>query len=161
MQLRQVSQRGDTIVEVLIAIAVIGATLSGAYVLVNSSTRNNQAAQERSVAVKTAESQLELLRSYVTTTGSLPTGSFCLYENASTPSTVVKTDITSPLPATTNTGYPLQCLMDDGLATDRFVAGIESGAGNADLRSYTIYVTWDSPTGDRAQASIAYKVARP
>ena len=48
MQLMRSRQRGDTIVEVLIAIAVIGAVLGGAYVVVNNSANNNQAAQERS-----------------------------------------------------------------------------------------------------------------
>lgn len=159
MQLKQISQRGDTIVEVLISIAVITAALSAAYVLVNSSTRNNQAAQERSTAVKAAESQLELLRSYVTSTNTLPTGSFCLHE--STPPDITIIAISSPLPAPTNAGYPGQCLIDDGLATDRFVVGIQSGAGDAEQRNYTVFTTWNGPSGDRAQVSIAYKVALP
>lgn len=147
MRVRHSSQRGDTIVEVLISIAVIGAVLGGAYVVVNNSTKNSQAAQERSAAVKVAESQLELLRSFVAAGNPLPTGSFCL--EAST-----KHTITSPLPATSNTGYPPQCLIDDGAVADRYVAGIQAGASNR----FTVYVTWDGLSGSRSQVSIAYKV---
>lgn len=155
MQLRDKMQRGDTIVEVLVSIAVIGAVLSGAYVVVSSNTKNNQSAQERSTAVKLAESQLELLRSYVATPpGTLPLGGFCLEDGAS----VSKHTISSSLPAPSNTvpGYPPQCQIDS-----RYMIGIQTGAGDAELRSYTIFVTWDSLSGGRSQVSIAYKVARP
>ena len=65
MQLKRLSQTGDTIVEVLVAIAVAGAVLGGAYSLINANVKSNQLAQERSNAVKIAESQVERLRSYV------------------------------------------------------------------------------------------------
>lgn len=147
MQLKRSLQRGDTIVEVLISIAVIAAVLGGAYVVVNNSTKNSQSAQERTVAVKVAESQLELLRGYVSAGNPLPTGSFCLDTSG------IHT-ISSALPAPTNTGYPSQCIIDEGSAVDKYVAGIQASGGN----KFTVYVTWDGLSGSRSQVSIAYKV---
>lgn len=151
MQLRRLQQRGDTIVEVLIAIAVVGMVLGGAYVVVNSNVKNNQRAQEQSRAVKVAESQLEQLRNYAVN-NPLPTGNFCLNTSGGT---TTKTDFafTGTLP-TTNNNYPVACRQDDGAVTDRYMTGIRAEAGNR----FTVYISWDGPTGTRAQVSIAYKV---
>lgn len=58
-------QRGDTLVEVLIAIAVVSLVLGGAFVTTNRSLSATRAAQERGVALKLAESQLEQLKALV------------------------------------------------------------------------------------------------
>ncbi len=55
-------ERGDTIVEVLIAIAVVSLVLAGAYVTTNHSLQATRAAQERAVALKLAESQIERIK---------------------------------------------------------------------------------------------------
>lgn len=55
-------QRGDTIVEVLIAIGLLGLVLSGAYVVVSRNVTSNRMSQERLEAVKIAESQFERLK---------------------------------------------------------------------------------------------------
>lgn len=56
------NQAGDTIVEVLICISVIGAVLLGAYAASSNSLRSLQDAQERTQAQKLVETQLERLR---------------------------------------------------------------------------------------------------
>ncbi|HEU4914118.1 MAG TPA: hypothetical protein VFT16_01805 [Candidatus Saccharimonadales bacterium] len=61
------SQKGDTIVEVLIAIAVITSVLGGAFVMTNRSLQNTRTSQERVNAVKLVESQVELLKSLAAT----------------------------------------------------------------------------------------------
>lgn len=60
-------QRGDTLVEVLIAIAVVSLILAGAYVTTNRSLTATRSAQERGNALKLAESQIEQLKGIVTT----------------------------------------------------------------------------------------------
>jgi prepilin-type N-terminal cleavage/methylation domain-containing protein len=55
-------QRGDTIVEVLIAMAVLGLVLASAFAISNRSYATGLNAQERNEALKVAESQIELLR---------------------------------------------------------------------------------------------------
>lgn len=56
-------QRGDTIVEVLLAMSVIGLVLGASFGIANRSVRLGQEAQERTEALKIAETQLEMLRS--------------------------------------------------------------------------------------------------
>lgn len=56
------ASRGDTIVEVLIAITVVSFVLGGAYVTANHSYRNMRQAQERGEALKYVQEQLERLK---------------------------------------------------------------------------------------------------
>ena len=56
------NQRGDTIVEVLFALAILGAVLGSSYVVVSRNVITNRTAQERLQAVKIAESQFEKLK---------------------------------------------------------------------------------------------------
>lgn len=60
-------QRGDTIVEVLIAIAVMSLVLGGAYVTTNRNLLATRAAQERGNALTLVESQLEQIKSMAIT----------------------------------------------------------------------------------------------
>jgi len=78
------NQSGDTIVEVLLAIAVVSVVLGGAYASVSRSLNSARASQERNEAVKFVESQLESLevalkdnakKATIQATG---TGDFCL-----------------------------------------------------------------------------------
>ncbi|GAC1387774.1 MAG: hypothetical protein NVS1B7_2690 [Candidatus Saccharimonadales bacterium] len=54
-------QAGDTIVEVLIAMAVTSLMLGGAFATANTSLQNTIQAQERSEAMKVAEMEVEIL----------------------------------------------------------------------------------------------------
>jgi type II secretory pathway pseudopilin PulG len=55
--------RGDTIVEVLMSIAIVGAVIAGAYALASRSLAEGVSASEHSQAIKLAESQIEALKS--------------------------------------------------------------------------------------------------
>lgn len=61
-QVRSRRERGDTIVEVLIAVAVIALVLAGAYVATNRSLLASRSSQERVNALKLAESQIEQIK---------------------------------------------------------------------------------------------------
>lgn len=54
--------RGDTIVEVLISIAIIGAVIAGAYALASRSLREGVSAAEHGEAIKLVQNQIELLK---------------------------------------------------------------------------------------------------
>lgn len=74
-------ERGDTLVEVLIAIAVISLILGGAYVTTNRSLQATRGAQERSIALKLAESQIERIKGLMSTNPAAVTGAsspFCI-----------------------------------------------------------------------------------
>lgn len=57
-------QAGDTIVEVLIAVAIVSLVLAGSYAMVSKSTAATQNTQERSQAQQLVKAQIELLRNY-------------------------------------------------------------------------------------------------
>src|SRR6266511_6049436 len=80
------NQRGDTVVEVLMCIAVIGLILGGAFVLTNRSLQGPRAAQERLNGIKLVEAQFEQIKSLAsspTTAAALfsAPASFCINNN--------------------------------------------------------------------------------
>lgn len=62
MRLKLRNRRGDTIVEVLIATAIVSLTLTGAYASANRSANATRTAQERGEALKWAETQVEQIK---------------------------------------------------------------------------------------------------
>lgn len=84
---------GDTIVEVLIVLAVLGSALGISYATANRSLLGARQAQERSEALGYVQGQIELLRSFRNSTGTTDifsqSGDFCIpnaqSENFATP----------------------------------------------------------------------------
>ncbi len=79
-------QAGDTIVEVMIALAVTGAVIGSSFAIASRSSRVGQQAQERTEALKLVESQIELLKASAQSnnlTMFARTTPFCLSTNAS------------------------------------------------------------------------------
>lgn len=77
-------QRGDTIVEVLIAITIVSLILGGAYVTSRNSLDATQDTQEHLDALQLTQAQIELVRSLATTSSPVfttPTP-FCIYDSA-------------------------------------------------------------------------------
>jgi Tfp pilus assembly protein PilV len=58
----RINSKGETITEVLIGIAVVAVVLASAYTLLNRSYRQSQSSVDRVMALKAAESKLEILR---------------------------------------------------------------------------------------------------
>jgi type II secretory pathway pseudopilin PulG len=56
------NNRGDTIVEVLLAIAIVSSVLGGAFVSASRSLRGTQVSQERGEALQLVEGQLERVK---------------------------------------------------------------------------------------------------
>lgn len=117
-------QRGDTIVEVLIAIAVISLVLAGAYVTTNRNLLATRAAQERGNALTLAESQLEQIKSLAVSDPDVLFG-------AGTPSPFCVTSALSVASAS-----DAACRMDS------------TGAPTATEPVYSVSVTRDSPDGN-------------
>jgi len=70
MRIRHIrNQAGDTIVEVLIACAIVSFILVAAYVVANKNTLTNQDTQERSQALQLGTAQLEFLHNRAVTSG--------------------------------------------------------------------------------------------
>lgn len=63
-RLDHLTQRGDTIIEVLIAITLVSGVIGLSYASASRSSNIGQNSQERSEALQLAQSQIELLRNY-------------------------------------------------------------------------------------------------
>lgn len=59
---KRLTNRGDTIVEVLLAIVVVSGTLGTAFATMDRGVQGTRASQERAEALKHVESQVELLK---------------------------------------------------------------------------------------------------
>lgn len=60
------NQKGETIVEVLVALAALGIVLGSCAVIVSRSSQSMQTTQERSMALGIAQGQIERIKQYVT-----------------------------------------------------------------------------------------------
>jgi prepilin-type N-terminal cleavage/methylation domain-containing protein len=130
-------QAGDTIVEVLIAIAIISTVLTGAFLVSRSSLKHVRESEEHGQALNLVQGQVEQLRAYAGTISngdSLP-ATFCM---ASATSAVASTNA-----ACTQGLYALYIIKDT--------------AHNA----YQVTAEWDSVNGDisKSKVQLAYRVA--
>jgi prepilin-type N-terminal cleavage/methylation domain-containing protein len=57
-------QRGDTLVEVMIAVAILSSVLAGCYSITRRALRISQASQDRIYGLKLLEGQVEMMRTY-------------------------------------------------------------------------------------------------
>jgi type II secretory pathway pseudopilin PulG len=146
------TERGDTIVEVLLAVLIIGAVLTGAYVTANQTLNANRASQERSEALKYVEGQLEHLKANIDTLGSQP-GAFCFDKNTGAFDGSFTDPAAHPNLGTDNFAYPAGC--DQGLVPGGYHLSIrQSGT------TYTVNARWDGAgSSGRQQTTMYYRVA--
>lgn len=131
----RLNQAGDTIVEVLIAIAVISSVLGTAYAVVNSATKTSQQSQEHSRALAIAESQIERIK--VNEDAQDEQNPFCFSESG------------------TGLEYNIDnCKFDDGDVVDRYNTVVNKDVNG----NFTVDVTWDGPKGRQESVSLIYKI---
>ncbi|HSW75133.1 MAG TPA: prepilin-type N-terminal cleavage/methylation domain-containing protein [Candidatus Saccharimonadales bacterium] len=149
----QRAQRGDTIVEVLISIAIVSLILGGAYVTTNNSLRSTRAAEERSTALKLVQGQLELIKSMMASSaGATALTSappmFCVVPNTiagaqpSTPSSSSANCKVSSggVPTTVEPIYNLQVVQSGNLftVTNKWDSVVNNGQDNVQM-TYRVY----------------------
>jgi type II secretory pathway pseudopilin PulG len=146
------NQRGDTIVEVLIAMTVASSVLAISYATMNRNLVATRANQERGQASKLAQGQIESLRYAIAAGTSLPApGSpFCLngatVRSSGFSGGVPQADLNAePL----DTGYPNNCINN----FYRYV--IVEDAATPGI--FHFYVRWDRVGGGRDQIIMVYK----
>lgn len=163
------SSTGDTIIEVLIAIAVLGGAMGGAYAIANQNTRINQGNQDRLYAIKIAESQLELLKGYssqeVSTSKALNINispSFCLYYDSTAPAQIKTVTSGSPLCKQNSIGGATASEPSYGVSLSKEVPPEFSAIdGSLIGQRYKVTVTWDSINGTgKDNVSYSYGVYR-
>lgn len=136
-KLTRLNHGGETIVEVLISIAVISAALGGAFAISNRSEKSVQANQERYQAQLFANKQADLIKGYaIANPGGVPiSGSgdaFCI-NNTGTITLIRFSDTT----------FSSSCL-EQSLFNVRVIPSITN------QKAYIIQVEWDSLTSKAA-----------
>ena len=82
--MKRLKQGGETIVEVLIVVMVLGSALTSAFVVTRKATSSDQTAQERTEASEYAQGQIERLRLYLSSASATPLpATFCFNDDAS------------------------------------------------------------------------------
>lgn len=135
----RIAQRGDTIVEVLISVAVASLMLAGAYAITNHNVITQQDTQEHNQAQQLVQSQIELLHS---DKGSsvVPTPTPTCYKPTGVPATLA-TDCkvnASDVPSTVEPVYTLSISVPPMSSV------------------YTISATWKSLQGGTASVIMEY-----
>lgn len=136
--MHQRRQAGDTIVEVLIAIGIVSLVLAGAYATVQKSTAITQDTQERGVAQKYVEGQIEQMRYYYPTKKAS-------YQSAPSDWCISPTGSVSGGNA---------CVMPDPAA---YVLAINPAPAPAPSGTYQISAKWDSLTGNTSNVTMYYR----
>jgi Tfp pilus assembly protein PilV len=150
MSMKKLTQAGDTIVEVLLALAIISVTLGSSYTLAHKSQQGGRYAQERTEAQKIAESQFEKLKSLAPdNTNNIfdATHAFCI------DSTLKRKDFSA---------VPPDDAVNDDFST--YPAECRSGIYNTFIKNtstandqFRVTVRWDRIGGGKDEVSIQYR----
>jgi Tfp pilus assembly protein PilE len=140
------NNKGDTIVEVMMAILILGAVIGGAFAVANKSQQGAQANHERYQAQLLANQQAELFRqSYSTYIATGTRTNYAAITNGPFCFTLSATQTTS----CTNGIYTIAIQK-----TPDANAGI---ANNSIVKlNYTINVSWDGLNGNRQSLDLVY-----
>lgn len=156
---RLLNQTGDTIVEVLIVIVVLAVVIASGYSIAVASLQSIQLAQERAVALKVAEGQLERLKAVAAADSSKlgVVGSYCLSSNLGL------TTISGGIPAKnsddTYANYGAACTQNPqggngSCSSFCYYYGIVAQGNN----NYLASVRWDGPRGNQQQVQLSYRI---
>jgi hypothetical protein len=134
----------------MIAIAVVAVVLAGAYVTTNRSLQATRAAEERSIALKLGESQIERLKGLMATASTLIANApqqFCIAASNNQP---VATNDTSGACAVASDGTPAP-----SGTQPMFRLSIAKTAAN----DFMVTVQWDDVNGiDQDSLQLRYRV---
>jgi type II secretory pathway pseudopilin PulG len=173
MQLmRRVNSRGDTIVEVLIAIGIAAFAIGTSYAVASKSLQQAISARERNQAINVLENQLNALKfreqqtdaATFTSKFSTPVTHFCLDETATDPTVTSSwypkpnngavTADTPLQPGTAPISYAAACQKD----TDYYVDITTLNRGGRVPTVYKINVRWERIGGGPVnEASVYYR----
>lgn len=142
-----INKKGDTIVEVMIAIVILGAVLGGAFAIANRSQQNAQANHERYQAQLFANQQAELFRR-----------SYSAYINSGTRAGYAASLGNGVFCFTLTASQTNSCT--NGIYTIAIQKVPDANAGSASAAitelTYNINVSWDGLNGKRQSLDLVY-----
>jgi len=147
--MRRLTEAGDTIVEVLICIAIVSMILGGAFVTTRNSQLGVRDSQEHAEALKLLESQLEQLRADAASDGKVKTFGtpFCMYNEQPVSATSPPTSADCKQD---NTGAPTTTQPVFNLTVGR----VNSSGGYL----FTLKAQWASVSNGQAEESMVYRL---
>jgi prepilin-type N-terminal cleavage/methylation domain-containing protein len=150
LAIKSLRQRGDTIVEVIVVLAVLGLAVSISYATANRSLLATRQAEESSQATALLQSQLETLQAYSGITGDSPhdifqTTGFCI--NAAG-DVVPNLNIARTLPVSDTSvysKYDAACQANQPFHITLGYEAVDSDGNPTD--TFTAKATWDDVAG--------------
>jgi type II secretory pathway pseudopilin PulG len=154
MHIKYLNNTGDTIIEVLVCIAVVSTILGGAFVTTRQSQVGVRNSQEHAEALKLVESQLEQLRGDTAqvTTYTTP---FCMYNETPVSAVIAPQDAdctqdSGGLAKQSDSRYYLTIARCTAIACGNNIAG---------SYLFTVTATWTQVTGQgNGQESMVYRL---
>ncbi len=154
-------ESGDTIVEVLLSMAVLALIMVGAYVTVNRSILSERDAQEHTEALTIAQTQVEDLYRY----GNHSIKSNGCFDKNLTPepstNCYVANDNISAGPTSKSSSNPVPAyyyaVTISNTSTSHLIVGRPGSATYLDVKTYTITVSWPSLFGGNNQVMLYYQ----
>lgn len=145
-KIKKITQRGDTIIEVLLAMTVIGLTLGISYGIANRAVLTGQLAQERTEALKLAESQIEIMKANISS-GAISQSD---YEDVTRPYCV--SVVTPKQPTIDGVGDPIPGVCESSFY-NYYILYSNTGA-----TSYRVTVEWDTPSSvEKSKVEVVYR----
>ena len=161
-RLIKIRERGDTIVEVLIALAILTAVLGGAYYSANQSFRSERDSQEHTEALTIAQTQLEELRVYGNTFDSSNPNNACMGGTVPVMATSCQFSNNGTPCVASNTCYYTASIQGPNLPTNPPVSltvPVPTGNANVILDTYKISVVWNAlGGGGQDNVTLYYRV---
>jgi len=146
------NERGDTIIEVMLAIAVVGMVLAAAYNIANRALMTGRYAQEQTEALKVAESQVEKLKYKASLFKQGDSIGGTIFDTAAgTTSFCIADDSNLSKVTVAASNYATDCALRSGLYTPK----ADYDAAN---NLFTVTVSWESPLVTNAKVEVAYKL---
>lgn len=131
------NKKGDTIIEVLIAIGIVSLVLVSAYAVTNRNAQATQKIQEQGQAQKLVERQLELMRGF---SGAISQDG-CLVVNA----------------GAVNAVSGVACKMTADGSGASYTLAIKRPNPSAEPMLYSVSATWDALGGQTANVTMYYR----
>lgn len=154
MHIKYLNNTGDTIIEVLVCIAVVSTILGGAFVTTRQSQVGVRNSQEHAEALKLIESQLEQLRGD-TKDATTFTAPFCMYGEVPVSSVISPQDVnctqnSAGVPSKSDSRYFLSIKRCTAIACGNNIGG---------SYLFTVTATWPEVTGQGSgQETMVYRL---
>lgn len=163
--MKTLTKKGDTIVEVMIVLAILSFAITIAYASASRSLADSRQSEENSYAAELGQAQVEQIRSAVVSSTPDPTGHISNFVNESSSQTFCMNQGVAVLSSVASTMSPNPCTPVNGGATYTLIDTLtQTGSFSTGLPVYLFQVdiTWLDTLGQgQDTVSVFYKVYPP